>query len=63
MGQAQGNKNRQSQSEEQSKTNELEEAYWRDFMRGKSLKKYNVKILKTYHIDEFVAAELFMGTY
>lgn len=32
-------------------------------MRGKSLKKYNVKTLKTYRVDEFVAAELFMGQY
>jgi len=32
-------------------------------MRGRSLEKYGVKTVKTYHIDQFAAAELMIGMY
>lgn len=48
---------------EDQETKQLEDQYWSDFLKGKSLDKYDVKTVTTYHIDEFAVAELMMGTY
>ena len=49
--------------EEEQKQKKLEDSFWADFIRGKSLEKYEVETITTWHIDQFKAAELMMGTY
>lgn len=48
---------------EDQEAKQLEDKYWSDFLKGKSLDKYGVKTVTTYYIDEFAVAELMMGTY
>ena len=64
MEQARRGKSTKSQNEKQSWSNNVdEESYWRDFMRGKSLEKYGVRIVTTYYIDKLIASELMIGMY
>lgn len=48
---------------EDQETKQLEDQYWSDFLKGKSLDKYDVKTITTYHVDQFAVAELMMGQY
>ena len=64
MGSSQGVINREGQSQTQPSANGVnEDQYWYDFFRGRSMKKYGDTVVTTWQVDQFVASDLFIGTY